>query len=131
VALIKATKALSGKQGATKDQTIGMHIVERALSYPLYQIAENAGREGAVVVDEVKKSIDVNVGYDASTDTMCDMIKAGIVDPKKVTRSALQNAISIAGMFLTTEAVISEIPKKEEEKGGGGGMGGMGMDDMY
>lgn len=115
-----------------KDQEVGAHIVARALSYPVKQIAENAGKEGAIVVDAIRKNSDVNYGYDAATDTFVDMIKTGIIDPKKVARAALENAISIAGMFLTTEALIAPAPGKEESAhdhpgGGMGGMGGMGM----
>jgi chaperonin GroEL len=97
-----------------KDQEIGAQIVARALSYPIRQIAENAGREGAIVVEAIRTNADANFGYDAATDEYKDMFKAGIIDPKKVTRSAMENAISIAGMFLTTEAVISDIPEKKE-----------------
>jgi chaperonin GroEL len=98
--------------------------VARALSYPVKQIAENAGKEGAIIVDTIRKNTDINYGYDAASDTFVDMIKVGIIDPKKVARAALENAISIAGMFLTTEALIVPVPKKEEPSmGHGGGMG--------
>ena len=113
---------------ANKDQQIGAEIVIRALSYPVRQIAENAGKEGAIVVEAIRNNADAYYGYDAGTDEYKDLVKAGIVDPKKVTRSALENAISIAGMFLTTEAVISEIPAKTEAPAmPNPGMGGMGM----
>ena len=109
-------------------QEIGAQIVARALSYPVRQIAENAGKEGAVVVSDILRHADADYGYDAAKDEFTDMVKAGIIDPKKVSRCALENAISIAGMFLTTEALIVEAPKKEEPAmmppaGMGGGMG--------
>ena len=113
VALLKASLVLEGVKLANKDQEVGAQIVARALSYPVKQIAENAGKEGAIVVDAIRKNSDVNYGYDAATDTFVDMIHAGIIDPKKVARAALENAISIAGMFLTTEALIVDAPKKE------------------
>ncbi len=132
VALLKASLVLENIASMSRDQSVGAQIVARALSYPVKQIAENAGKEGAIVVDAIRKNSDINYGYDAATDTFVDMIKAGIIDPKKVARAALENAISIAGMFLTTEALIAPAPKKEEsahDHGGGmgGGMGGMGM----
>ncbi|MDD5198138.1 MAG: chaperonin GroEL [Candidatus Gracilibacteria bacterium] len=129
VALLKASLALEGIKLANKDQEVGAHIVARALSYPVKQIAENAGKEGAIIVDTIRKNSDVNYGYDAANDVFVDMIKAGIIDPKKVARAALENAISIAGMFLTTEALIAPAPKKESNTPdmSGAGMGGMGM----
>lgn len=115
------------------DEEIAVNILRRALEEPTYQIAQNAGREGSVVVDEVKKR-DKNVGYDAEKHDYTDMIKAGIIDPLKVTRSALQNAVSVASMLLTTEVAVTDIPKKEDDApampagmGGGMGMPGMGM----
>lgn len=96
VALLKASLVLENMKLANKDQEVGAHIVARALSYPVKQIAENAGKEGAIIVDAIRKSSDVNYGYDAATDVFVDMIKAGIIDPKKVARAALENAISIA-----------------------------------
>lgn len=111
VALLKASKILDSLELWSKDQNIGIHIVARALAYPVSQIAENAGKQWAIIVDEIKKNLDINYWFDASTDEFKDMIKAWIVDPKKVTRSAMENAISIAWMFLTTEAVISDIPE--------------------
>ena len=133
VALLKASMVLENIVLLNKDQEVGAQIVARALSYPVKQIAENAGKEGAIIVDTIRKNTDVNYGYDAANDVFVDMIKAGIIDPKKVARAALENAISIAWMFLTTEALIAPSPKKEEashDHGGGGmgwGMGGMGM----
>lgn len=125
VALLKASLALEGIKLANKDQEVGAHIVARALSYPVKQIAENAGKEGAIIVDAIRKNTDINYGYDAANDVFVDMIKAGIIDPKKVARAALENAISIAGMFLTTEALIAPSPKKESnapDMSGGMGM---------
>ena len=128
VALLKAAKALEGAKFDNRDQEIGAQIVTRALSYPVRQIAENAGKEGAVIVADILRNGDANYGYDAAKDEFTDMVKSGIIDPKKVSRSALENAISIAGMFLTTEALIVEAPKKEEPAMPAPGMGGgMGM----
>lgn len=107
----------------TSDQQVGLNIVARALSYPLRKIAENAGKEGAVIVDNVARNTDAAYGYDAATDTYVDMLAAGIIDPTKVERLALLNAISVAGMFLTTESVIVDVPKPEApEHSHGGGM---------
>lgn len=130
VALLEASKVLEGKEGDTDEMT-GYHIVKNALMSPLMQIAENAGKEGAVIIDKVMNSKD-GEGYDADKDEYVDMVKAGIIDPAKVTRSALQNATSIASIFLTMEGAVTDIPsddKDEAPMGGGGmpGMGGMGM----
>jgi chaperonin GroEL len=127
VALIRAIKALDSLK-LSPDEAIAIAIVRRALEEPLRQIAENAGVDGAVVAEEVKKGTGA-MGYNAATGVYEDMIKAGIIDPAKVTRSALQNAASIAGMFLTTEAIITDLPKKDEPASPAmGGMGGgMGM----
>lgn len=133
VALLKAAKALEGAKLTVAEQ-VGADIVARALTYPVRQIADNAGKEGAVVVNEVASHKDANYGYDAAMDEYKDLVKAGIIDPTKVERCALENAISIAGMFLTTEALIVDAPKPEKEEGhshGGGGMGGMGGMGMY
>lgn len=132
VALIRAIKALDGIN-LDAEEMLAVNILRRALEEPLRQIAENAGVDGAVVAEEVKKQSG-NIGYNAVTAKYEDMVKAGVIDPTKVTRSALQNAASIAGMFLTTEAVVTDIPKKEEAAPPmGGGMGGMGggMGGMY
>ena len=114
------------------DEQIGVTIVKRALEEPLRQIVQNAGKEGAVIVQNVRDHKKENFGYNAATETMEDLVEAGVIDPAKVTRIALQNAASIAGLMLTTEAMISELP--EDDKGGNqgmpggmGGMGGMGM----
>ena len=128
VALIRAQKALDSVN-VEGDEKIGLGIIRRAIEAPLRQLADNAGLEGALIVQEVKKRSG-NEGYNVATGEYVDLIKAGVVDPTKVTRSALQNAASISGLLLTTEAVISEIPEKEKPAGpaghGGGGMGGMG-----
>lgn len=131
VALVRAIRALEHAK-LEGEEVAAFTILRRALEEPLRQIAINAGVDGAVVAEEVKKGSG-NHGYNAATDTYEDMIKAGVIDPAKVTRTALQNAVSIAGMFLTTEAVITEIPKKEEPMPPmGGGMPGMGgMGGMY
>ncbi|MDY0268449.1 chaperonin GroEL [Trichloromonas sp.] len=127
VALIRAIAAVE-KVTLEGEQKFGVNIVKRALEEPLRQIAANAGLEGSIVVNEVMKKGDA-YGLNAATDEYCDMIQAGIIDPTKVTRSALQNAASVAGLMLTTEAAIADLPKKEEAMpampGGMGGMGGM------
>lgn len=126
VALLRARQVLAGLK-LEGDEKIGANILFRALEEPVRQIAENAGKDGSVVAEEVKK-LTGSMGYNAETDKYEDMIAAGIVDPTKVTRTALQNSASIASMFLTTEAVVTDIPEKKGEHGaGGGGMpGGMG-----
>lgn len=125
-ALLKATKVLDSIKGSSHEEQVGIDIVRRALEYPTRQIAFNAGKEGSVIVEKVLNEANLSSGYDAATDEMKDLIQAGIVDPKKVTRSALQNAASVAAMFLTTEAAIVDIPKKEDDHAhGAGGMGGM------
>lgn len=128
VALVRARAVLEGLK-LTGDEQIGVNIIRRAVEEPMRQIAENAGHDGAVVVEEVKKLTGA-MGYNAATDVYEDMLKAGIVDPTKVTRSALQNAASIAALLLTTEAIITEKPKKSGDDGhghSGGAGGGMGM----
>lgn len=130
VALIRAVKALDNLN-LENEEKVAIGILRRALEEPLRMIAQNAGVDGAVIVEEIKKNSG-NYGYNAATGSYEDMVKAGIIDPAKVTRSALQNAASIAGMFLTTEAVITDIPKKEEHDHGAPGMGmGGGMPGMY
>jgi chaperonin GroEL len=124
--LLNAQKQLDGGLGLKDDQRTGVNIVRKALEEPLKQIAMNAGKEGSVIVEEVRKG-KPGLGYDALNDKYVDMFEAGIVDPAKVTRSALQNAASIAAMVLTTEAMVTEVP---EEKNRGGGMPGGGMGDM-
>lgn len=132
-AILQAAKVLEDVKGES-DEVTGMHIVMRALQAPVFQIVENTGQEGAVIIDKVKTG-DVGVGYDAEKNEFVDMIKAGIVDPKKVTRSALENAASLAGIFLTMEGAVTDIPEEKDDgataaaaaaaMGGMGGMGGM------
>ncbi len=132
VALLRAQKSLDTLEGNDEEQA-GINIVRKALEEPLHRIAENAGVEGAIVIDAVK-GLKGARGFNAQTEEYEDLLKAGVLDPTKVVRSALQNAASIASLLLTTEALIAEKP--EEKKGGGappgmGGMGGMGgMDGM-
>lgn len=125
VALLRAVKALD-RLKLENEESIAVNILRRALEEPLRMIAQNAGVDGAVVVEEVKKGSG-NHGYNAATGEYGDMIKWGIIDPAKVTRSALQNAASIAGMLLTTECIVTDIPKKEDDHAHGGMPGGMGM----
>jgi chaperonin GroEL len=128
VALLRCVGGLD-KLKLQCDEAVGVNIVRRSLEEPLRQIAFNAGHEGAVVVDKVRQNPDTNYGFNADTEEYEDLVSAGVIDPTKVTRTALQNAASIAALLLTTEALVSEI--KEDEKappmppGGGGGMGGM------
>jgi len=117
VAFVRAQKALEGFQLENEDENIGVGIVRRALEEPLRQIVLNAGYEGAVVVEKVKSDKSNNFGFNADSEEYGDLLKMGVVDPTKVTRSALQNAASIAGLLLTTEAVISELPEKEKAGG--------------
>jgi chaperonin GroEL len=125
VALIRAQKALEGMRGLDADEKVGVQIVRRAVEEPTRQLADNAGAEGALVVEEIKKRKG-NEGYDVAKGEYVDLVKAGIVDPTKVTRSALQNAASIAGLLLTTEALVTEVPEKEKAPPmPPGGMGGM------
>jgi chaperonin GroEL len=126
VAFIRAQKVLDNMRGLDGDEKVGVQIVRRAIEEPTRQLADNAGKEGALIVEEVKKRKG-NEGYDVSADEFTDLVKAGIVDPTKVARSALQNAASISGLLLTTEALVTEIPEKEKTPPmPGGGMGGMG-----
>jgi chaperonin GroEL len=126
VAFIRAQKALDNIKGLEGDEKVGVQIVRRAIEEPTRQLADNAGQEGALIVQEVKARKG-NEGYDVATGEYTDLVKAGIVDPTKVTRSALQNAASISGLLLTTEAVVTELPEKEKTPPmPGGGMGGMG-----
>ena len=126
VALVRAKEVLVSLKADNPDEATGIQIVNRAVEAPLRTIVENAGAEGAVVINKVMEGKN-NFGYDAKTNTYVDMLKAGIIDPKKVTRIALENAASIAGMILTTECALIDI--KEDNPGGGGGMGG-GMPGM-
>jgi chaperonin GroEL len=132
VALIRAAKALdkfkafetdaNGEAIGDEDEQIGVNIIRRALEEPLRQIVFNAGKEGAVIVEKVRASKDANFGYNAATDTFEDLVAAGIIDPAKVTRCALQNAASIAGLMLTTEALISELQEDDKPRAMPGGM---------
>ena len=126
VALVRCIPALD-KLKAAGDEQIGINIVKRALEEPLRLIAQNAGWEGAVVAEKVRGNSNSNFGFNAETETFGDLVEAGVIDPTKVTRTALQNASSIASLMLTTEALVSEIPEKEEKGPAGppgGGMGG-------
>jgi chaperonin GroEL len=126
VALIRSIPALD-KLKAAGDEQIGIDIVKRALEEPLRLIVSNAGEEGAVVCEKVRANSNPNFGFDAQAETYGDLVEAGVIDPTKVARTALQNAASIASLMLTTEALITEIPEKEEKHPmppGGGGMGG-------
>ena len=127
VALLYAAKALDGLTPENSDQKVGIDIVKRALQSPVRQVAENAGDDGSVVVGKLLDSNDLNRGFDAQTGEYVDMVKAGIIDPTKVVRLALQNAASVAGLLVTTEAMVAEKPKKETAPTmpPGGGMDGM------
>ena len=114
VALLKAQSVLDGLKGADSDEQTGINIVKKSLEGPIRQIIENAGIEASVIVDKIKNKKDASYGYNADNDEFVDMIKAGIVDPAKVTRTALQNAASIAGLVLTTEALVTDIPEKKD-----------------
>ena len=127
VALVRAVAALKNLKGDNHDQDVGIQIAVRSMQEPLRQIVENGGIEGSVVYHKVAESKEVNYGYNAATDEYGDMLKMGILDPTKVTRTALQNAASVAALMITTEAMVAEVPKEEAPAGGGmGGMGGMG-----
>jgi chaperonin GroEL len=130
VALARCVAALD-KLKLEGDEQIGVNIVKRALQEPMRQIVENAGEEGAVVLGKVLESKDTNYGFNALTNEYEDLVKAGVLDPTKVVRTALTNAGSIASLMLTTEALVAEIPEKKEAPMGGGGHGGGGMEGMY
>ena len=129
VALIRAKKAVEGVKGINEDQNHGIQIALRAMEAPLREIVTNAGEEPSVIVNKVKEGSG-NYGYNAATGEFVDMVEAGILDPTKVTRTALQNAASIAGLMITTEAMVAEAPKKDEPAMPAGGMGGMGGMDF-
>jgi chaperonin GroEL len=128
-ALIRAQKVLDKVQSSNDDQAIGVDIIRRAIEQPLRTLADNAGVEGSIIVQQVKDAKGSN-GYNVASAKIEDLVAAGVVDPTKVTRSALQNAASIAGLLLTTEAIVTELPEDEKASGGHGpdmgGMGGMG-----
>jgi chaperonin GroEL len=128
VALLRTQKALRDFKVEEHDEQIGVRIVERALEEPIRQIVQNAGVEGSIVVEKVRGADSANYGYNARTDVYEDLVAAGVIDPTKVTRTALQNAASIAGLLLTTEAVVVEHPEKDK---GAPAMPGGGMGDMY
>jgi chaperonin GroEL len=130
VAFIRTLSALDNVETANQDQKIGVNIIRRALEEPLRQIADNAGLEGSIVVQKVKEG-EGNFGFNARTEEYGDLIEQGVVDPTKVTRTALENAASVAGLLLTTEAVVADKPEPEGAGAGAGapdmgGMGGMG-----
>jgi chaperonin GroEL len=120
VALINARSSIDGLKLDNDDEQIGVLIVRRAMEVPMRKIAENAGKDGSVVVENVrqmqKKENDLNIGYNVMSDQYEDMVKAGVIDPAKVTRGALENAASIASMILTTEALVTEIREKDAPK---------------
>ena len=129
VALLHAIKALESVKPANDDQRVGVEIVRKAIQWPARQIAENAGLDGAVVVGKLLESNDSNWGFDAQANEYGDLVSRGVIDPAKVVRTALQDASSVAGLLITTEAMVAEKPKKESPMpagGPGGGMGGMG-----
>ena len=131
-ALLYATKALEGMKGVNDDQTRGIDIVRRALQSPIRQIAENAGHDGAVVAGKLIDGSDQTIGFNAQTEVYENLVQAGVIDPTKVVRTALQDAASVAGLLITTEAAVSEAPEDKASAGGGmpGGMGGMGGMDF-
>jgi chaperonin GroEL len=131
-ALLYATQALKDLKPENDEQRVGVEIIRRAIQAPIRQIVENAGEDGAVIAGKLLESKDENRGYDAQKGEYCDMIKAGIIDPMKVVRTALQDAASVAGLLITTEAMVADLPeKKESSMPAGAGMGGMGgMGDM-
>jgi chaperonin GroEL len=125
VALLRASKALDGLK-LEGDQLVGLQIIRRAIEEPMRWIATNAGQEGSIIVSKVREMKSADEGFNAATEVYEDLVKAGVIDPAKVVRSALQNAASIASLLLTTEALVSEIPEDKKESPAGGGPGGMG-----
>ncbi len=131
VALLRASTNLGHLKGANNDEQVGIEIIRRAIQTPLKQIAENAGKDGAVIAGEVLRTSDYVFGYDAQKDEYKDLVAAGIIDPTKVVRTALQDAASVASLLITTEAMVADRPeKKGPPAGGGGDMGGMGGMDF-
>jgi chaperonin GroEL len=132
VALINVVSSLEQIQATDDDERAAVNILRRALEEPIRQLARNAGEDGAVIIDTVrrqqKEQNDRNIGYNVITGEFGDMLKQGVIDPVKVTRSAVQNAVSIASMILTTDALVTDIPEEKPAMpaGGPGGMGGMG-----
>jgi len=130
-ALLYAIKALEGLKGANDDQTRGVDIIRRALQAPVRQIAQNAGHDGAVVAGKLVDANDANLGFNAQTEVYENLVSAGVIDPTKVVRAALQDAASVAGLLITTEATVAELPDdKPAPAMPGGGMGGMGGMDF-
>ena len=131
-ALLYAARALDNLKPSNSDQRVGIDIVKKAILYPARQIAENSGTDGSIVVGKLLESKDPNYGYDAQKGEFTDMIRAGIIDPTKVVRHALQDAASIAGLLITTEAMVAEKtePRTPPAMPPGGGMGGMGGMDF-
>jgi len=133
VALVKSTSALDALKPANRDQEVGIGIVRRAIQAPARNIAENAGAEGSVIVAKLMETADENYGYDAKNNEFTDLVKAGVIDPTKVVRSSLQNAASVAGLLITTEAMVADRAEPKDampaapDMGGMGGMGGMGF----
>jgi chaperonin GroEL len=125
-ALLYATKALASLKGDNNDQQVGIDIVRRAIQSPIRQIAENAGTEGSVVVGKLLDQKDTDFGFNAQSGEYVNLVKAGIIDPVKVVRTALQDAASVAGLLITTEAMITDAPEEKSSGGGMGDMGGMG-----
>ena len=125
VALVHAGKVLASLKGENSDQVAGIKIVRRAIQAPLRQIAGNAGVDGSVVVGKVIENDSPSFGFDAQTEEYVDMLKAGVIDPTKVVRIALENAASIAGLLITTEAMVAQKPEKAGAGGGMSDMGGM------
>ncbi|NOG70777.1 chaperonin GroEL [Roseicella sp. DB1501] len=130
VALLRASENLSSLKGTNNDEQVGIEIVRRAIQAPAKQIAENAGKDGAVVAGEVLRKSDYTFGYDAQKDEYKDLVGAGIIDPTKVVRTALQDAASVAALLITTEAMVAERPEKKSAPAGGPDMGGMGGMDF-
>jgi chaperonin GroEL len=131
VALLRCQTSLKDLKLDDEDENIGVRIVERSLEEPIRQIANNAGVEPSIVVGKVRDNDNRNYGYNARTDEFEDLVQSGVIDPTKVTRTALQNAASIAGLLLTTESVVVEKPEPKGAAAGGGMPGGGGMGDMY
>jgi chaperonin GroEL len=128
VALLRATEALKRVKTTNEDQKHGVEIVRKALSWPARQIAINAGEDGSVIVGKIAEKDQYNYGFDAQNGEYVDLVRKGIIDPTKVVRQALQGAASVAGLLVTTEAMVAEVPKKQTPPAmppGGGGMGGM------
>jgi chaperonin GroEL len=131
VALLRAVSSLTNVKDVPAEQQVGLTIVRRALEEPIRQIAINAGKEGSVIVDKVLQNSSASFGFNAASEEYVDMIKAGIIDPTKVTRCALQNAASVAGLMLTTEVMVTELPEEKKEPAGGMGGHSHGMEGMY